>query len=328
MKNKARAIILLFFLCSVSIWGCLSAAALFYTDDYDVQLNVQMPDLLKSIETHKINASLTRYKRSSVKQTLGVAIIVHGLNVRPIRMIEIVHELSKMNIEVFSLSLQGHGRNFVKSADSKDEIARMDAFKTVSYKIWHSELSDAYKIARRQSNEKNVPLYFVGFSVGGLLGMDFFASNSQVHFDSLILFAPALTVKPFCFQVKVLSFFPDYVIPSATPTNYRANDGTPVAAYNVMFETISHFYQSNIEKTNVPILIFIDKNDEFVSADALENFIRTNHLNKWMISYIDNQTTRNRIYHHLIIDSQSVGNKTWTKMVAQLQRHIKNIEVL
>jgi len=95
-----------------------------------------------------------------------------------------------------------------------------------------------------------------------------------------------------------------------------------------MFETISHFYQSNIEKTLVPILIFIDKNDEFVSADVLENFIRTNHLNKWMISYIDNQTTRNRIYHHLIIDSQSVGNKTWTKMVSQLQRHIKNIEVL
>jgi alpha-beta hydrolase superfamily lysophospholipase len=85
-----------------------------------------MPDLLKSIETHKINASLTRYKDLSVKQTSGVAIIVHGLNVRPIRMIEIVLELSKMNIEVFSLSLQGHGRNFVKSADSKDEIARMD----------------------------------------------------------------------------------------------------------------------------------------------------------------------------------------------------------
>jgi len=328
MKNKIRAIVLLIFLSSVSIWGCLSAAALFYSDDYDVQLNEQLPVLLKSIESFIINPSLNHYKPLSIKQPSGVALIVHGLNVKPIRMIEIVYELSKMNIEVFSLSLQGHGSNFAKSANSKDEIARMDSFKAVSYKIWHDELSDAYEIARQQSIEKNVPLYFVGFSIGGLLGMDFFASNSQVWFDKLILFAPALAVKPFCFQLKILSFFPNYVIPSATPINYRANDGTPVAAYNVMFETISHFYQSNIAKTNIPILIFMDKKDEFVSADAMEKFVKNNHLDQWNICYIDNQTTRNRIYHHLIIDSQSVGNKTWANMVSQLQSHIKNLKNL
>jgi esterase/lipase len=325
MKNKTRAIVLLVFLCSLSIWGCLSAAALFYTDDYNVQLNEKLPVLLQSVETLKINSSLTRYKLLSKEQASGVAIVVHGLNVMPIRMIEIVHELSKMNIEVYSLSLQGHGSNFSKSVDLKDEIARMESFKAVSYTIWHDELSDAYEIARQQSIEKNVPLYFVGYSIGGLLGMDFFASNSQVHFDRLILFAPALAVKPFCFQLKILSYFPDYVIPSATPINYRANDGTPVAAYNVMFETISHFFQSNITKTNVPILIFMDKNDEFVSADALENFVSNNQLDQWNICYIDNQTTRNRIYYHLIIDSQSVGSKTWAKMVSNIHNHIHNL---
>jgi len=328
MKNKTKAIILLSILCPLSIWGCLSAAALFYTDAYELRRSKESSCMLESIETIRINPSLTRYKFLSKRESSGVAIIVHGLNVRPLKMFEIVHELTKMDIEVFSLSLKGHGTNYSKSADMQDVDARMNSFKSVSYNIWHEELASAYEVANLQSSEKNVPIYFVGYSIGGLLGVDLLASNSQIHFDKLVLFAPALTVKSYCFQLQILSYFSDFVIPSVSPRNYRANDGTPIAAYNVLFDTISRLNQSNISRTNVPILVFIDKKDEFVSAEALEKFVRKHKLNQWKICYIENQRNSNRVYHHLIIDSQSVGQKTWNSMVSQLKQHINSSLIL
>ena len=327
MKNKIKTKILLSVLCLFCIWGCLSAAALLYSDTYESQ-DQQPSKLLKSFETIQINSSLTRYKGLSTKQPSGVAIIVHGMNVRPLKMLEIVYELTKMDIEVFSLSLQGHGANNSKYDDSQDIVSRMDAFKAVSYNIWNKELTDAYEIARLQSSEKNVPIYFVGYSIGGLLGVDLLASNSKVQFDRLILFAPALTVKPYCFQLRMLSYFSNYVVPSATPRSYRANDGTPIAAYNVLFETISNFDQYNMSRINIPILVFIDKKDEFVSASALEKFVKQYHLDQWKICYIENQTKSKRVYHHLIIDSQSVGKKTWAKIVSRIQQHISNTILL
>lgn len=53
----------------------------------------------------------------------GVALVIHGLNLRPARMQPIISELTGSGIDVLGLSLRGHGDNYTHSNDI-EEIRR------------------------------------------------------------------------------------------------------------------------------------------------------------------------------------------------------------
>ena len=321
-----KPIIIFGILC---ICGCLSVSFLLFSSSDDIICsNSSLKKSFVSLKSNQVNQSLTQYHHLSTLELSAIAVIVHGLNVNPQKMESIIALLVNMGIDVFSISLQGHGLNYSSSDDMDEKHARMNAFKTVSYEIWQNEFLRAYHFAKKESLEHNVPIYFVGFSIGGLLGVDLLASQSNVSFEKLILFAPALFVKLYCQPLKLLTCFPNLVIPSATPIDYRSNNGTPMAAYRVLFQTISHCSQFVSSKINIPTLIFIDKNDEFISYKGLNQFIKNHHLTHWKIVPIVNESQIQPIYHHLIIDSESVGQKTWKKMVALMNHHLKSVNLV
>jgi len=67
------------------------------------------------------------------------------------------------------------------------------------------------------------------------------ASNPYIKFDKIVLFAPALKMRNRNYLLKTMSPFPGLVVPSFGPEAYRANKGTPIAAYNALFEAAKHF---------------------------------------------------------------------------------------
>ncbi len=253
----------------------------------------------------------------------GVALVIHGLNLKPGKMDAIIEHLLVSGIEVFNLSLYGHGKNYTHLENVPPPEARMASFKTVKYVTWQDEAYRAYELAQKRSELKNVPLIFIGFSLGGLIGPDMLTSDSDIKFDKMVLFAPALSIHLRAYTLKLLSSFPQLVLPSFSSEPYRANAGTPVAAYNSLFKAVSHFKRNISPKLNIPTLIFIDKKDELVSYKGLKKIKEDENLDQWEFYIVQKEgRSLKRTKSHLIIDRSSVGNHMWGKMITAISNHL------
>ena len=80
----------------------------------------------------------------------GVALVIHGLNLRPDKMEPIISLLTHSNLDVLNLSLRGHGSNYLHKKGEDDGKARLEAFKTVSYELWIDEVYYAYRHAKER----------------------------------------------------------------------------------------------------------------------------------------------------------------------------------
>ena len=265
---------------------------------------------IKSIHPGKIN---------------GVALVVHGLNLRPDKMESIIAPLTDFCIDVLNLSLRGHGKNYAQKANLNSKKARMETFKTVSYEYWIKETHLAYNLAEKRSREKQVPLFLIGFSLGGLMGVDLLASYPDVVFNRMVLLAPALCIYRIYYLAKVLSPFPKLVIPSMVNRSYCSNRGTPAAAYHALLEAIEHFNKNMTQKLNVPTIIFIDEKDELVSYQRLKHIIKNAGLHQWRLHPVKKKTTgAKEALHHLIIDESSIGKDAWNEMKGLIIHHLLN----
>ena len=254
----------------------------------------------------------------------GVALIIHGLNCRPDKMGAMITILNAKGIDCLNLSLRGHGTNFSPIDNMSSDAARMVAFKSVSYPLWKTEAYKAYQMAKKKSDLHDRPLFLMGFSMGGLLGVDLMASNPNVRFDKMVLFAPAIAMLQRNYLIQIFSPFPSLVIPSAGNKSYLANDGTPMAAYNALFDMHAHFEDHlDPRKINIPAVIFIDEEDELVSYASLQQMVQKHDLDQWRIHPVKKDKTTTEVnMHHLIIDAASVGNTMWQKIVDVTLDHL------
>ena len=268
--------------------------------------------------------SLEWFKRKITRRLKGVALVVHGLNLRPDRMLHIVVELNNDGIDVLNVSLRGHGRNYLESVNISPEEARLESFRNVTYGLWSDEVYKAYLKVRERASKKNVPVFFVGYSLGGLLGCDLLLSHPDVFYDNMVLFAPALNVTTESYLLKALMPFPNIVIDSLSPISYRTNEGTPMAAYKALFEAIEHFEKNTDGRLNIPTAVFIDEGDEFISCSKLKEMIVQRNFDQWQIHTLrkDNDVGE-KISHHLIINKDSVGEDTWKQIKSTLRKHLQ-----
>jgi esterase/lipase len=256
----------------------------------------------------------------------GVALVIHGLNLRPDRMQPIVSKLTESGIDVLGLSLRGHGENYTHGNGSAEDQARLEAFKNVSYQLWMNETYLAYLQLKERGAEKGVPLFLTAFSLGGLIGLDLFASNPDVQFDKLVLFAPAIKLHAAIYLERLLSPFPRLIIPSMAPKTYLANKkGTPIAAYNALFDGLNRFNKNADQKLNVPTLIFIDEQDEFIPLRKLKELVEKKGWNQWQFYRVEkDKSARDETFYHHIIDASSTGNAVWQDMMKAAVNHLLN----
>jgi alpha-beta hydrolase superfamily lysophospholipase len=238
----------------------------------------------------------------------------------------IISALTDAGIDVLSLSLRGHGENFHRGNGVDEDTARLNTFKTVSYQLWMNEAYLAYLQLKERGSEKGVPLFLTAFSLGGLIGLDLFAANSGVAFDKLVLLAPAIRLHAFVYLERVLSPFPQLVIPSMAPKAYLANkQGTPIAAYNALFDGLDRFDKTAGRKLNVPTLIFIDEGDEFIPLKKLKKLVEEKRWHQWKFYIVEkDRSVRDKTFYHHIIDVSSTGKTVWQNMMAAAVNHLLN----
>jgi esterase/lipase len=263
------------------------------------------------------------FKRKITRRLKGVALVVHGLNLRPDRMQNIIAELNDDGIDVLNVSLRGHGKNYLDSVNISSDEARLESFRKVTYGLWSDEVYKAYLKVRKRASKKNVPVFFIGYSLGGLLGCDLVLSHSDVFYDRMVLFAPALNVTTESYLLKALMPFPNIVIDSLSPISYRANEGTPMSAYKALFEAIEHFEKNADDRLNIPTTVFIDERDEFISCSKLKEMIVQRNLDRWQLHTLhkDNDAGE-KISHHLMINKESVGENMWKQIKSSLRKHL------
>lgn len=254
----------------------------------------------------------------------GVAIVIHGLNLNPHKMEAIINMLTLASIKVLLLSLSGHGDNYLRVEGKSSAASRMEALKQTNYKVWKEETLSSYQSAKTEAEKHQVPVYFIGYSLGGLLGCDILVTRAEVQFDKMVLFAPAISLQPFSAAFKWLSPFSDIVIPSSSPRIYRSNKGTPVTAYLALINAAIRFKKNVNQQLNVSTLVLIDKYDELVSYGRLRKLIAKMKLDHWHVYQIKKDSGTNHfLRHHLILDADSIGLKAWGKLQDRLLAHLK-----
>ena len=225
-------------------------------------------------DDHPVNRSIRWFKSRKPEALQGIALVIHGLNLDPDRMGPIIENLTAAGIDVLNLSLRGHGANYDHRDDMDTAGARLESFKSVSDTLWLNEAYLAYLHVQNRARQRRVPVFLAAFSLGGLIGLDLVVSNPDVHFDRIVLLAPAISLRPAIYLERILSPFPRLVIPSLADDAYLANkSGTPVAAYNALFEVFDHFEENAGTKLNIPTLLFIDEEDEFIPLHGLKDLV-------------------------------------------------------
>lgn len=291
-----------------------------------ISVKPSAPDAADAINEKEAagNESVRWHYRGPDTALAGVALVIHGLNCRPDKMEAIIAELNASGIDCLNLSLRGHGTNFTPIDNTGNDVARMVAFKSVSYPLWKTEAYTAYGFAKKRSKRYGTPLFLIGFSMGGLLGVDLMTSNPNVTFDKMVLFAPAIAMLQRNYLIQFFAPFPSLVIPSAGNRAYLANDGTPMAAYNALFDMYAHF-KDNLDpkKINIGTGVFIAEKDELVSYTGLQQMVQRHDLDRWRIHPVKKDSTATEVdMHHLIIDAASVGNTMWQTMVDITLMHL------
>ncbi len=275
-------------------------------------------------ENQSENFATRWYASRSSGKTKGVALVIHGLNLQPAKMQSIISTLTAAGIEVLGVALRGHGDNFSHRAGVAKDRARLEAFKAVSYPLWFNEAYLAYTAVQKRAADKKVPLFFVGFSLGGLVGLDLFAGQAEVRYDRMVLFAPAIKLRAVHYLARLFSPFPRMVIPSLAPDDYLSNkQGTPVAAYNALFEGLRQFENHASPEINIPTLIFIDPDDEFIPLGSLRAFIEKEKLDRWKLYSVEKEAAADQgFFHHYIVDEDSTGKTVWQEMMKTAIGHL------
>jgi len=243
----------------------------------------------------------------------AVALVIHGLNLKPERMDAIAAPLRARGVDVLRVALAGHR-------------GRPAVFKRVDAALWRAEARRAIDAAVARSSERGQPLFLVAFSLGALVALEA-ASAGERHppFARAVLLAPALALRPRVRLIDPLGTLgSELVLPSATPPDYRANDGTPMAAYRALFELERGLRERGLERCDQPTLVYVDPEDELVSADGLRRLIASEQLGHWRLVEVSiaGSTLAGR-RHHLIVDADAVGAVQWQRMVDGMIDHLE-----
>lgn len=242
-----------------------------------------------------------------------VAVVAHGLNLRPSRMKDVSQALQALGGEVIQVGLPGH-RGF-----GPDEA-------TEPYVAWVGHLKAALCAANKIARDKSIPLVFVGFSLGGALYLDILGQQADPAFkvDAMVLFAPAISLRFYTYLIKAFYIFgDDYYLNSRSPEGYRFSAGAKMKHYKSLFRTIDNVHFRASASYNIPTLVIVDPDDELVSARGIRKFISQNQLDQWQVREVSNaESTLKDKLHHLVIGEEALGTATWRQVRRDFLVHI------
>jgi esterase/lipase len=242
------------------------------------------------------------------EKIIGVALVMHGLNQKPMRMNEFSDALAENGILAVRSVLSGHG-------------GENNRFKTMTREQWLSDTFSAYLFARSLAEKHGTPLHAVGFSLGALQLTDLATSPEfpQVRFRKAVFLAPAMTPSLFSTTVKLLTPFPFLSIPSGNRADNRSQFLTPITAYKALFQSVDIISARSPKSINFQALVFISPKDELVSFSGIQKFSEsTPEAARWKIRPISRgEDAPLKDHYHSIFESRFLGKKNWDAMISE-----------
>jgi alpha-beta hydrolase superfamily lysophospholipase len=117
------------------------------------------------------------FQKWTKKKPSGVLVIIHGVGEHSGRYQNIIHELEKKNISIYSFDLRGHGR----SGGKRGHIE--------SFMEYIEDIRIFIKVIRGE--HEKLPIVMLGHSMGGLIALKYLLEN-QKDLRGLILSSPYL----------------------------------------------------------------------------------------------------------------------------------------
>jgi esterase/lipase len=227
-------------------------------------------------------------------------------------MLDLVKWLNEQGSDAYLVKLSGHHDNSVNAEN-------------ITATVWQTEMINAYDLAKKASINNNIPLYFLGYSLGGLLGTSMVCVGKGLYqFDKQLLFAPAFGIRTRSHLIK-LAFLLDErrKLPSYTPKQYRANNGISISFYKILFRQEKMLRKNLFKHVNIPTLVFIDPADELISHRKLCNLSRRFQLTNFRFICLDSGISdRETKYHHLIINERTMGGKNWKVVTGEMSKFL------
>lgn len=247
----------------------------------------------------------------------AVAVVAHGLNLKPSKMHSIGEVLRQQGVGVVEVALTGH-----HMAEGED----LEAFQHVSADRWMKEMDVAMKeaITRRKTNDgKEVPIYFVGYSLGALLGEVWMNERKKNEINRAYLIAPSLRVRLYASWIKIFSLLGEsFMVPSANLEEYRVQSGTSMAAYHAQFEIRARLERLGYKNSNIPTQVLLAKEDEIIDNVGVRKMAFEQSLTQWSFLELSNEGSRLLgKKRHLMVDEKTFGPEAWTQFVYSLKTH-------
>ncbi len=260
----------------------------------------------KSLNTYHLNPDFEYYPATVAKK--AIILVIHGLNVRPDAMLPIIDWLNGQGCDACLVKLAGHHENSIPLHE-------------VNLAAWEVSIRKGYDYAKNIATKNTLPLVFLGYSLGALLGQVMISkADKPLVFDRQILLAPATALRRRANLVRFFFFLNNWTLPSFTPTAYRANNRLPVSIYKLIFEMNGELRRNRCYKLNIPTLIFIDPKDELISYSQLSRLCIRYALSRHELVQLDSKMIAGeRLYHHLIISEKVAGKKNWELMTRKMQ---------
>lgn len=264
----------------------------------------------KASSVDKINC-LQRYP-TTLPHITAVMLVVHGFNNRPAIMLPLIKWFNGNGSEVWLVCLTGHRDTAMDPA-------------AITTQVWKEEMLTGYREARKTADLHKVPLYFLGYSLGALLGQTMLVLPAKkAPFDKQVLLAPAVALRR---RVVLLRLFcavgRPASLPSLTPEAYRVNAMLPLQAYRVLFGEEAKLQSVANSQLNLPTLVILDPKDELISASKLRQWIHRSALSNYRVVYLnDSLTGRQTRFHHLLVDEQTMGKENWALATAEMKQFL------
>jgi len=236
----------------------------------------------------------------------GVTVVLHGLNTKASSTNEIAKALATKGIISIRGALIGHGGD-------------LENFATVTRSQWLHNAHTAWCLAQSIATPLKLPVSAVGFSLGALVLADLGSSPEyqEVKFSRAVFLAPAIAVRLPTYAIKLLSPFLFLTIPSANIKELRANtSGTPIPAYNALFDSLNALEKRGFDRIHFPALIFLNPRDELVSRAGLISIVKRKTTPNWVLEDISiGSDSTFAASNHAIFESRFIGERSWNRMI-------------
>lgn len=240
----------------------------------------------------------------AAQETKGVFLLSHGLNLDPVKMLDMSSFLQSIGYDVILLSYFGHREN----SDINE----------VRPQIWIDEVKDAMEKAQQYSEENNLPLYLMSYSLSGLL-FQLVLKQKKFNITKQILIAPALGIRSYVqagrFFAKVGS--PEYIMPRTSFYGYRYSFSLGKNPLSSFFQLYDQYKLEELDKLSIPTLLFYRKKDELISAKKLQ---KASSFEKVQMHEIKHNP--DFIFQHMLVDSLTMGPEQWKLFRTQISQWI------